>query len=67
MPPLAPKARCLAAAFARRMSKLSVTDCAPPAVTNPSTTSMAVPTGQRIVQLLDPQGGAFALTTPPAA
>ncbi|MBX3155710.1 MAG: VOC family protein [Deltaproteobacteria bacterium] len=28
---------------------------------------MEVPGGQRIVQLLDPQGGAFALVTPPAA
>ena len=28
---------------------------------------MEVPGGQRIVQLMDPQGAAFALTTPPAA
>ncbi len=28
---------------------------------------MQVPTGQRIVQLMDPQGAAFALTTPPVA
>ncbi|MBK9030730.1 MAG: VOC family protein [Myxococcales bacterium] len=28
---------------------------------------MEVPGGQRVVQLLDPQGAAFALTTPPAA
>ena len=27
---------------------------------------MEVPGGQRVVQLLDPQGAAFALTTPPA-
>ncbi|MFP2903867.1 VOC family protein [Pyxidicoccus sp. 3LFB2] len=28
---------------------------------------MEVPTGQRIVQLMDPQGAAFALTTPPTS
>ena len=28
---------------------------------------MEVPGGQRVVQLMDPQGAAFALTTPPAA
>jgi predicted enzyme related to lactoylglutathione lyase len=28
---------------------------------------MVVPGGQRIVQLMDPQGAAFALVTPPAS